>query len=142
MLGIYQHFEGKLYFVLGEVHNKNSPTDCSCVLVMYHPLYHCENMQWRWSRVEEFNQIVERGEYCGPQFVHLCNWELPNILPGCIWLDPRKKIGNGHGTWVTIKEVRQDPCRVLVADTQTGPVMSTIALSDLRLFHLYSHKAP
>ena len=83
--GIYRHFKGKLYFVLGLAWSRNDPNNPERAEVIYHPLYQVDNLGWRRDiNPKKFLENVGRPEfnYSGPRFVKIADWKLPNILPG------------------------------------------------------------
>src|ERR1035437_738488 len=83
--GIYRHFKGNLYFVLGLAWSHKEWTNSEKAEVIYHPLYLVENLGWRRDRtLEDFFEHVDRPElnYSGPRFVKVLDWEFPDILPG------------------------------------------------------------
>lgn len=83
--GIYRHFKGKLYFVLGLAWSRNDPINPKKAEVTYHPLYLVENMGWRNDiSLEEFLGITTSQEFnhSGPRFAKIRDWVLPNIIPG------------------------------------------------------------
>ncbi len=84
--GIYKHFKGKLYFVLGLAWSRNDPTDPAKAEVIYHPLYQVENLGWRRDiTLEEFLEHIDCSEpfnYSGPRFVKVLDWECQVFYPG------------------------------------------------------------
>ena len=81
--GIYRHFRGNLYFVLGLSWDANNPLNLEKAEVIYHPLYQAENLGWRRRYIQAFLAEVGRGDYFGPRFVKIMDWRQLNILPGC-----------------------------------------------------------
>ena len=64
-LGVYKHFKGKEYQVLGIIKHSETLED----LVLYKPLYKSE-LSDLWVRpIKIFSEEVEKNGYKGPRFV-------------------------------------------------------------------------
>ena len=103
--GIYRHFKGKLYFVLALAWSRNYPNDPTKAEVIYHPLYLCEDCDWKRDiSLEKFTENVNRPEfnYSGPRFTKIMDWRLPNLLPNSSF------VGAGGDIGYDVKEVYLD----------------------------------
>jgi|SRR3989344_7009754 len=105
--GIYEHFRGKLYFVLSGATHRDTPLDLDTSEVIYHPLYQAPNLGWRRGmHSSNFLGHVDREGYSGPRFKKIMSRKIPDILPGFVWIDPRLEIGEtGRETHLTIFEI-------------------------------------
>ena len=85
--GIYLHYKGGLYFVLGVALHRDRPGDTKRAEVIYHPLCPMENMGWRRGITpEKFLEEVASQDHRVlrvPRFDKIYPWTTPNILPGC-----------------------------------------------------------
>lgn len=71
-LGIYRHFKGNYYLVLGTAQHSETKE----VLVVYVPLYKHSGAGMRVRPLSMFIEEVDRNEYKGPRF-HYIGQELP-----------------------------------------------------------------
>ena len=85
--GIYRHFKGNFYFVMGSANDGAYPLDDDTSLVFYHPLYQVENIGWRYRSIKEFFEDVRVPGLNGTfnRFRKIIDWDLPNILPGTVF---------------------------------------------------------
>ncbi|KKR31911.1 MAG: hypothetical protein UT65_C0014G0010 [Parcubacteria group bacterium GW2011_GWF2_39_8b] len=122
--GIYRHFKGNLYFVLGLAWSRDDWANPEKAEVIYHPLYPVENLGWRRDiTLEKFFGPAGAPEPSSstPRFLKVIDWELPNILPGKTFVEK----GRSDLGVFTIKQVIQVSTReVLVEATgvNVGPV--------------------
>ncbi len=87
--GIYRHFKGKLYFVLGMAVDGVNPSNQCSSEVIYYPLYPCESIGWYRRSPVNFSEKIDRPDlhYSGPRFVKIMDWNLSNIIPGSSFVD-------------------------------------------------------
>ena len=97
--GVYQNVGGNgvLYFVLGVAWSN----DKKCRHVVLHSLGNQPDQVWQTLHLRQFQRSV-RKEY----FKRIMGWQMPNILPGHVWIDPQREIGKiGQETHLSIVEV-------------------------------------
>jgi hypothetical protein len=64
-LGIYRHYKGNLYQVLGMANHSETLEP----MVVYRALYGKKEL---WVRpASMWNETVEKAEYCGPRFLYV-----------------------------------------------------------------------
>lgn len=64
MKGIYRHFKGNLYEVIGIANHSETRE----LMVVYKPLYEHDGEEFCVRPIEMFNDEVERDGYKGPRF--------------------------------------------------------------------------
>ncbi len=127
--GIYKHFKGKLYFVQCCARVREELTNIMKESVIYHLLYP-DPIGWYGVSPKVFLENIERDNYSGPRFKKVMNRSVADILPGCIWIDPRLEIGKtGQETHLAIVEIVSDDsyiARVLMRNHENQIVCRTI----------------
>ena len=134
--GIYRHFKGNLYFVLGLAFSADDLTNFHIAEVIYHPLYQCENIGWRKRLYSEFFENVNKPEfsYSGPRFAIVMEWNMPTILPG------KSFIGAGGGIRYKINRAfLNDEGKILIDCSRTHVVMHWVLRDPIPLEYEMLH---
>ena len=131
--GIYRHYCGNLYFVLALGFDREDPTNLAKADVIYHPLCQVNNLNWR-DRIspKKFLEHVARGNYSGPRFTKIMDWEDLNILPGKKFRD---RAHPSHGAFTIQQVVEKSTGEIVVEATapNLGPVSIPIEAFSLKI---------